>query len=112
MKIETLFSSIDVVSLLLFLSSDNFITSSIIREKFNNIKEKTLYKWLEDFVDAKILEKNVKIPKKAGGDKAEYKMTSKGVKIRDQLIERYIKTLKPTIEQMIEERANKDKKSL
>ena len=87
MSIKVIRGSLDTLALLLFLSPDKYITSSLIRERFKEIKPGTLRKKLETLVSQEVVEKLNKTGDRAGDDRTEYKLTTKGIKIRAELVD-------------------------
>jgi len=95
MSIKVIRGSLDTLALLLFLSPDRYITSSLIRDRFKEIKPGTLRKKLETLVSQKVVEKLKKTGDRAGDDRTEYKLTAKEEKIRAELVDYASKILKP-----------------
>ncbi|MFW9939389.1 MAG: hypothetical protein ACFFFT_00015 [Candidatus Thorarchaeota archaeon] len=87
MSIKVIKGSLDTLALLRFLSPDTYITSSLIRERFSEIKPGTLRKKLETLVNQKVVEKLKKTGERAGDDRTEYKLTAKGEKVRAELVD-------------------------
>jgi len=94
MSIKVIRGSLDTIALLLFLSPDTYITSSLIRERFREIKPGTLRKKLETLVRQEVVEKLKKTGDRAGDDRTEYKLTAKGEKIRAGLVAYALRILK------------------
>lgn len=86
MSIKVIKGSLDTIALLLFLSKDKYITSGLIRERFPEIKPGTLRKKLETLMKQNLVKKLVKKGDRAGDDRTEYILTTKGEKIRSELI--------------------------
>ncbi|MBA7668952.1 hypothetical protein ES703_77072 [subsurface metagenome] len=95
MSIKVIRGSLDTIALLLFLSPDKYITSSLIRERFKEIKPGTLRKKLETLVSQDVMEKLKKTGDRAGDDRTEYKLTTKGEKVRSELIDHASRVLNP-----------------
>ncbi|TFG11093.1 MAG: hypothetical protein EU535_07785 [Promethearchaeota archaeon] len=105
MKLKILDGALESLELLTFFNFHEFFTSSVIIERFKEIKQGTLYNRLEDFVKQGLL---IKLNKKAagkkvspGGYKTEYKITKKGLNERVRLIEKVSKFLKSNKESTI-----------
>lgn len=99
MSIKVIRGSLDTLALVLFLSPDTYITSSLIRERFKEIKPGTLRKKLETLVSQKVVEKLKKTGDRAGDDRTEYKLTVKGEKVRAELVTHALKILEPRNEE-------------
>jgi len=95
MSIKVIRGSLDTLALLLFLSPDKYITSSLIRERFKEIKPGTLRKKLETLASQEVVEKLKKTGDRAGDDRTEYKLTAKGEKVRSELIDHASRILNP-----------------
>jgi len=95
MSIKVIKGSLDTIALLLFLSPDKYITSSLIRDRFKEIKPGTLRKKLETLISQGVVKKSKKRGDRAGDDRTEYKLTVKGKEIRAELVVYTSKILKP-----------------
>ncbi len=100
MKLKSVDTSNNVLALLLFFRSDEYIASSTIRDRFNYINLNTLRSWLKDWVKAGILNKIELVPNTAGGVKAKFKLSSKGLNMREELVKRFMQTLKNRFKQL------------
>jgi len=99
MSIKVIRGSLDTIALLLFLSPDKYITSSLIRDRFKEIKPGTLRKKLETLVSQEVVEKLKKTGDRAGDDRTEYRLTAKGEKVRVELVAYASKVIKPQSEE-------------
>ena len=104
MSITVLKGSLETIALLLFLRHDKYITSSKIREKFKNTLSGTLYMRLKKLIDQGLLLKLTKKGEFAGDDRTEYKLSVKGLKVRESLIDYNITILNPIINLLIKEK--------
>jgi len=95
MSIKVIRGSLDTIALLLFLSPDKYITSSLIRDRFKEIKPGTLRKKLETLISQEVVEKLKKTGDRAGDDRIEYKLTAKGEKVRTELADYASRVLNP-----------------
>lgn len=86
MSKKILFGVLDTIKLLLVLSPDKFITSSVIRKSFPTTKYNTLYKKLKTLLQQGYLEVLEKPGEFAGDDRTEYKLTPSGEQIRNKLV--------------------------
>ena len=112
MSVKNLFGSLETIALLLYLSPNNFIESSQIRDQFNHILEGTLnakLRKLEQQGMVKIQKK--KQLKRAGDDKNRYRLTSMGKKVREELTSRNIDVLQNNIEQIVKQNKIKTEKT-
>ena len=104
MSKETLFGLLDTIELLLFLSPDNYITSSTFRERFSHTLSGTIYNRLIILRNQGFVEVLKKKPIRAGDDTNEYRLTAEGVKFRNELIARSMKVLKREIEKVVKKK--------
>ncbi len=104
MSITVLKGSLETIALLIFLRHDNYITSRKIREKFKNTSSGTLYMRLKKLIYQGLLLKLSKKGDFAGDDRTEYKLSEKGLKVRESLIDYNITILNPIINLLIKEK--------
>jgi len=93
MKLNTIKGAIENIAIMKFLKSENFITSSKIREAFPDIKSGTLEQRLRDLANQKLL---IKREREYGlaEDKIEYKLSERGLLELKKLITKYPHILK------------------
>ena len=104
MSKKRLFGSLETIELLFYLTPENFITSGIIRTHFNTVPYHTIYKRLTTLVEQGFIETMEKLGDFAGDDRMEYKVTELGMQFRKEITERMLKLLKPTINQIVQQK--------
>ncbi len=104
MSKKRLFGSLATIELLFYLSSENFITSGIIRTQFNTVPYQTIYKRLTTLKNQGYVEEMEKSGDYAGDDRREYKVTESGLQFREEITENMVKLLQPAIDKMIQQK--------
>lgn len=108
MSEKIFFGFLDTLELLLFLSPKKYITSKIIRKKFNKIPSPTLRSKLKKLVQQGFIKKKIKAGDFAGDDRTEFKLTVRGVDMRNRLVKRGVEVLFDVIEKIVEEKSAKE----
>lgn len=110
MSITVLKGSLETIALLLFLRTNEFITSGKIRQNFKNTFRGTLYMRLEKLIQQELVEKKTKKGDFAGDDRTEYKLTTKGKNVRDELLKYNLDFLSPIIDKTVNQKLSALKK--
>ena len=110
MSISVLKGSLETIALLLFLKTNEFVTSGKIRRNFQNTFSGTLYARLEKLIKQELVEKKVKKGDFAGDDRTEYKLTAKGKSVRAELLKLNLAFLSPIIDKTVNRKVSALKK--
>lgn len=104
MSITVLKGSLETIALLLFLRTNEFITSGKIRRNFKNTFRGTLYMRLEKLIKQELVVKKLKKGDFAGDDRTEYRLTQKGKDVRRELLSFNLDFLSPIIDKTVNQK--------
>lgn len=112
MSKKILFGSLDTIALLLSLSSEKFISSGIIHNKFHTVDSGTIYQKLKKLIEQGFIEEKTKKMARAGDDQMEYRLTDEGLKFRNMPVNRGLVVLNNAINTIVKQKTNIIEKTL